>query len=368
MVPARAAAVEILVRSSPTYRKALKLANVGSRQSRELALNVLQDGVLRRDPHCEYALGNWHFYGVCVRRDRAKGVRLFARAARAGVVAAASELASCYEKGTGVAKDRPQAFYWYRKAAEGGDVDSLNEVGRCLRYGIGTRKNPVAAFESFHAAALRGNAKAQYSVAFFYEKGEGASQSLRWARHWYVRSAALGLARAVRAMRDDIEHEIAQEDWVVARKRIRAALRNEPGSHWLLTRLALTYYEEHSYGVSLKYATQALAIEPSCPLALWEQAGALSMLGKSKEGVRIYRRLIRRGVDSIAHGDCGEGLARARGLVADCWYRVALCQRTSGSFVVARNSLRRHLALRGPGCRSIYPLQQVKYELLATRA
>ena len=194
--------VEIPVRSSATYKKALKLANVGSRQSTELALNVLQDGVVRRDPHCEYALGSWYFYGVCVRRDRAKGVRLFARAARAGVVDAASELAGCYEEGTGVAKNRAQAFYWYRKAAEDGDVDSLYEVGRCLHYGIGTRKNLVAAFESCHAAALRGNAEAQFSVAFCYEKGEGVPKSLRWARHWYARSAALGFARAVRAMRD----------------------------------------------------------------------------------------------------------------------------------------------------------------------
>ena len=169
-------------------------------------------------------------------------------------------------------------------------------------------------------------------------------------------------------MSTHIERAISQEEWGEARRLIRTALRKEPSSHWLLTRLALTYYEERNYARSLEYTTQALAIQPSCPLALWDHAGALSMLGRMNEAIQVYRRLIRRCVDSIAHGDCGEGSAQARGLVADCWYRMALCQKTSGSAVAARNSLNHHLALRGPGCRSIYPLQEVKRELLSTRA
>ena len=169
-------------------------------------------------------------------------------------------------------------------------------------------------------------------------------------------------------MSTDIERAILQECWPEARALIRSALREEPGSHWLLTRLALTYYEERKYTRSLQYTTQALAIQPNCPLALWDHAGTLSMLGRMNEATNVYRRLIRRGVNSIAHGDCGEGLAQARGLVADCWYRIALCQRKSGSATAARKSLKHHLALRGPGCRSIYPLKEVKRELLPTRA
>ena len=169
-------------------------------------------------------------------------------------------------------------------------------------------------------------------------------------------------------MATDIESAINQDASVRARRLLRAALRNEPSLHWLLTRLALTYYEELNYAQSLEYTTQALAIQPSCTLVLWDHAGSLSMLSRMKEAIQIYRRLIRRGVDSIAHGDCGEGIAQARGLIADCWYRMALCQRESGSAVGARNSLNRHLALRGPGCRSIYPLQEIRHELLSVRA
>ena len=164
-------------------------------------------------------------------------------------------------------------------------------------------------------------------------------------------------------MPTDIENAIDREEWNVARKLIRAALRVEPDSHWLLTRLALTYYEQRNYKLSLGYSEQALAIQPKCPLALWDHAGTLAMLGRKDEAIQIYRRLVRRGVDAIANGDCGEGLGQARGLIADCWYRIALCQKHSGATAQARISLKRHLDLRGPGCRSIYPIAKVRLEL-----
>jgi len=87
------------------------------------------------------------------------------------------------------------------------------------------------------------------------------------------------------------------------------------------------------------------------------------MLGQNHAALKIYRRLVRRGIEEIAFDDCGEGLARARGLVADCHYRIAGCYRRLRRPVMAIRSLIAHLSLRGPGCRSIYPLPMVKKEL-----
>jgi hypothetical protein len=42
-------------------------------------------------------------------------------------------------------------------------------------------------------------------------------------------------------MSKEIETLIEMEDWKGARQLIRVALRKEPDSHWLLTRLGLTY-------------------------------------------------------------------------------------------------------------------------------
>ena len=162
---------------------------------------------------------------------------------------------------------------------------------------------------------------------------------------------------------DKIESLIEVGDWKGARNAIRTALRDEPESHWLLSRLALTFYEEFKYEKALEYEARALNLAPNCPLALWGYAGTLDMLGREREALKIYRRLVRRGAESIAYSECGEGLARARGLVADSLYRIAGCYESLGNSRKAVKFLEKHLAQRGKGCHSIYPLREVRKEL-----
>ena len=52
-----------------------------------------------------------------------------------------------------------------------------------------------------------------------------------------------------------IESRIERNDWRGARRLIRSELRRKPRSHWLLTRLALTYYERRDYRRSLATVT-----------------------------------------------------------------------------------------------------------------
>jgi len=165
-------------------------------------------------------------------------------------------------------------------------------------------------------------------------------------------------------MSEAIETAIQSENWAVARKLIRAALEREPQSHWLITRLALTYYEEQKYAASLSYSHKALKIAPRCPLALWDYAGSLQMLGIHRKALSVYRTLLARGVEGIAYGDCGEGLSWARGLISDCFYRQGLSFKKLKQKKAATESYRKHLKMRGPGCRSIYEIGGVKKELL----
>ncbi len=160
-----------------------------------------------------------------------------------------------------------------------------------------------------------------------------------------------------------IELEVARENWVKARKLITEELRHDPDDHWLLIRLSLTYYEQREYSKALGFSNQALEMAPSCPLVLWNHAGALEMLGRTNEALTIYQRLIRRGVNRIAFDACGEGVALARGMVADSQYRLAGCYLTLKRFGQAARAYKRHLAMRGPGCRSIYSLRVVRNEL-----
>lgn len=157
-------------------------------------------------------------------------------------------------------------------------------------------------------------------------------------------------------------------DYPAARALLRRRLGGDETEHWLLTRIGTTYYEERRYAEALEYGEQALAIAPRCPLVVWDVAGTLQMLGRHEDALRYYRRLIARGPDAIAHGECGEGLAWARGVVADSYYRSALSLSSLGRFVAARNALDRHLAQRGPGCHSIYAIEVVRTRWAALAA
>lgn len=151
-----------------------------------------------------------------------------------------------------------------------------------------------------------------------------------------------------------IEVLIRAEKWLAARKAIQAELKSSPDDHWLLTRLGLTYYEMRDYATALFYEEQALGIAPRCPLVLWDYAGSLQMLGRDQEAIEVYRRLVRRGPKRIAAGPCGEGLARARGLVADCHYRIAESLEELGLHDEALREFEKHLGMRGRGGQSIY--------------
>ena len=156
-----------------------------------------------------------------------------------------------------------------------------------------------------------------------------------------------------------IEALIRAENWVPAGRAIRHELIKDPTNHWLLTRMSLTFYERHDYRKALVFSQRAFAADPECPLVLWDYAGTLQMLGRHRDAIEIHRKLIRRGPKKLASGSCGEGLARARGLVADCHYRVSNSMEELGLSDEALGEFERHLDMRGPGCQSIYTMSEL---------
>ena len=162
-----------------------------------------------------------------------------------------------------------------------------------------------------------------------------------------------------------VEAAIARGDWLRARRLIREGLRRKPTDHWSLTRLALTYYEQRQYRRALQYDVKALKVEPYCPLAVWGYAGALDMLERRKEALQIYRWLISWGEDRLAYGQCGEGIQRARSLIADCFYRIARIHERTGQRKKAITAYKAHLGRRNTSTRSIYPLKAVRNSLKA---
>ena len=158
-------------------------------------------------------------------------------------------------------------------------------------------------------------------------------------------------------MKEEIERLIENDDWTGARSLILSACTDNPTDHWLITRLSLTYYEERDYRKALEYSRRAVELKSDCPLVLWDLAGALQMLAQHTEAIDTYDRIIRQGLRRLVHGACGEGKAWARGLIADSFYRVSVSFKALGARSMSLEAFAQHLEIRGPGCRSIYPLR-----------
>ena len=157
-----------------------------------------------------------------------------------------------------------------------------------------------------------------------------------------------------------IESLMASKNWAAAEKQIRLALRTEPDRHWLWERLAAACYEQRRYEEALGYAEKALEIMPGCSLVLWDKAGALHMLGRLNEAIDLFRKLLRKGVEGIAHEPCSEGRAWTRALVSDTYYVLGLCYVSTHERIKAIRAIRKSLDLRGPGVPSLYPIAMVR--------
>lgn len=165
-----------------------------------------------------------------------------------------------------------------------------------------------------------------------------------------------------------IEKSIDADDWVAARKLIKAELKLDPKDHWLLGRLALTYYEQRKYKQALHWDVMALQEAPYCPLLIWGYAGTLAMLDRNDKALLLYRWLLEWGEERLAYGECGEGIRWARALIADCHYRVACIWDEKRQWKRSAAEFEKYLALRRTGYGSIYSLREVKSQYDETRA
>jgi hypothetical protein len=89
------------------------------------------------------------------------------------------------------------------------------------------------------------------------------------------------------------------------------------------------------------------------------------MLEKYNEVIKIYKRLLRKGVTRIAYGECGEGISSARSTVNDSRYRLGLIYAAKGEFILAKKYLKQYIAYRNNGFSSIYDLREAKKDLKA---
>jgi tetratricopeptide (TPR) repeat protein len=155
---------------------------------------------------------------------------------------------------------------------------------------------------------------------------------------------------------DQIDRLIQSEQWDEARALIERERAKEPDSHWLITQLGVTFYEQREYEEALELFKQSRQIKDDCPLTLWNFAGTLDALGRSAEAVKILTWLLE-SHETPDTDPCWESADWAAALKADCVYRLGLCLEHLGRRRKAEACYRQYIDLLLAGAGGMYPVE-----------
>lgn len=149
-------------------------------------------------------------------RDPKLALRLFERAAVAGLAPAQFRLGNMFEKGIGTNRDPALAKIWYGRAAERGNAKAMHNLAVLYAEGAGGKPDYATATEWFRRAAEHGVRDSQYNLAILLGRGLGAPADLGQSYRWFAIAAAQGDDDAARK-RDEVAGRLSASDLAAAK-------------------------------------------------------------------------------------------------------------------------------------------------------
>jgi len=157
-------------------------------------------------------------------------------------------------------------------------------------------------------------------------------------------------------------HEI--KDYQSAKELLILELESHTNDHWLLAELAISFYELRDYKTALTYSEKAINLAPDCPLTMDYHAIILFANEEPEKALEIWNKLLNKGVDEIAHGQCGEGKRFAKSLINDIRFRLGDVYLQLKNKEKALESYKSHLNNRQRGIYSNFTKREVKNEIV----
>ncbi len=220
----------------------------------------------------------------------------------------------------------------------------------------------------------------RYAIGLCYENLNKRKEAIFWVkRHLAGRGKGVPSIWKIDGVKRKLKNLLAQEEtsrigviverlyekdrWARAQELIKKELKKNPDDIWFLAVLSSIYYEQRKYIKAMEIIKKAIRITPQEPLVMWHYAVALYGLGKKKEAIKVYKKILKKGIRRIAFLDTTEGIRWARTLTNDCRYEIGTCYAHIGNLSLAAKWLRQHLKNRRPGIPSIYSKAEVKKKL-----
>lgn len=171
-----------------------------------------QDG----DARAVYELASKAADGPANQRDPKLALRLFERAAVAGLAPAQFRVGNMFEKGIGTQRDLALARVWYQRAAERGNAKAMHNLAVLHAEGASGKPDYAMATEWFRRAAELGVRDSQYNLAVLLGRGLGAPTDLAQSFVWFSVAAGQGDEDAGRK-RDEVAQRLKPEDLTAAK-------------------------------------------------------------------------------------------------------------------------------------------------------
>ena len=155
------------------------------------------------------------------RKDYAKAVSAFQKAAVKGNVEAQRRLGFMYYHGEGVSQDNKRAVTLFEGAAEAGDIQSAANLAMMYEHGMGVMQDDKRAAKWYGKAAESGDRGAQFNASVMYYKGQGVAQDRIEAAKWWTLAMMKGgeFAERIRPSVESAERKLTPEELAEGRHR-----------------------------------------------------------------------------------------------------------------------------------------------------
>ncbi|KAG6390718.1 hypothetical protein SASPL_148462 [Salvia splendens] len=308
----------LISKDSPAIEPENKAALRKSRGEDDEDFQILEYQAQKGNAGAMYKIGIFYYFGLRgVRRNHAKGLRWFSKAAEKGEARSMELLGEIYARGSGgygvEKKNYTKAKEYFDKAAENEEPCGFYSLGVMYLKGVGTKRDLKIATKYFALAANAGQPKAFYQLAKMFHTGVGLKKNLhmaialyklvaergpwsslsRWALESYLKGD-IGKAFLLYSRMAEIGYEVAQNAERHQRAHVLWWRAFEQGNEHAALLIGDAYYygrngilivllgymHEHGLGLPLdlhlakRYYDQALEVVPASKLPV-----ALALVG-----------------------------------------------------------------------------------------
>jgi tetratricopeptide (TPR) repeat protein len=159
---------------------------------------------------------------------------------------------------------------------------------------------------------------------------------------------------------EKIKRFLNGKNWAKAQPLLKIEIKKNPCDFWLHTRLAETFYELDKYEKAYEVIKKARKLAPDKPLFMWYYGCILSAVGRKREAISVFKRILRKGEQRIAFRDTTAGIRWARWLMNESRLHLSFCYEDIGNIPMAIIWIRKHINNRRRGIIADYSLSMVR--------